>query len=146
MARNDLFSGSKIALICDETLLVYQRDDVDHIPFPALWDLPGGGREGNETPEECALRELEEEFGLCFDVDRLSWKHRYESDRPEGLATYFFVGTLKKEEITSICFGDEGQRWQMMDITSFLNAGDTVPHLVLRRSDYLAEREDDSRL
>nr|WP_231692828.1 NUDIX domain-containing protein [Vibrio campbellii] len=31
--------------------------------YPNYWDLPGGGREGNETPEDCALRELKENSG-----------------------------------------------------------------------------------
>ena len=34
------------------------------IPWPAFWDLPGGGREGTESPVECVLRETHEEFGL----------------------------------------------------------------------------------
>ena len=41
----------------NEKLLVYKRGD---IPFPSLWDFPGGGREGEETPEECVQRELDE--------------------------------------------------------------------------------------
>ncbi|WP_162869177.1 NUDIX domain-containing protein, partial [Escherichia coli] len=44
------FGGAKIALLCDGRLLVYQRDDKPGIPWPGMWDLPGGGRENGETP------------------------------------------------------------------------------------------------
>lgn len=44
------FSGAKIALLCDGQLLTYQRDDKPGIPWPGLWDLPGGGRESDESP------------------------------------------------------------------------------------------------
>ena len=41
----------------DEVLLIHEsaRD---------IWMLPGGGRERDETPEECCLREVLEETGL----------------------------------------------------------------------------------
>ncbi|MGC1332995.1 NUDIX domain-containing protein, partial [Pseudomonas sp.] len=52
-----LFSGAKIALLCDDLILIYQRDDKPNIPWPGLWDLPGGGREDDETPLQTAVRE-----------------------------------------------------------------------------------------
>ena len=45
MADGD-FSGAKIVLKCEDRLLTYLRDDKPGIPFPGIWDLPGGGREG----------------------------------------------------------------------------------------------------
>lgn len=36
------------------------------------WELPAGSREGNETPRECAIRELYEETGQ--EVDQLEFK------------------------------------------------------------------------
>ncbi|TRY16665.1 NUDIX domain-containing protein, partial [Geobacillus sp. LEMMJ02] len=77
------FSGSKIALFKDREILVYRRDDKPDIPFPGLWDLPGGGREGNETPEACVLRELHEEFGVTIPGSRISWSRVYPSSRPD---------------------------------------------------------------
>ena len=44
------FSGCKIALLCDDKLLTILRDDKASIPYPNMWELPGGGREGEETP------------------------------------------------------------------------------------------------
>lgn len=66
MTAAQAFAGAKLILTCGDDLLVCLRDDVDHIPWPAHWDLPGGGAEPGETPTDCALRELHEEFGLRF--------------------------------------------------------------------------------
>jgi hypothetical protein len=47
------FVGCKAALFCGDALLTYLRDDKPGLPWAAKWDLPGGGREGSETPEAC---------------------------------------------------------------------------------------------
>ena len=133
----DRFAGSKIALICDGTLLTYKRDDKPSIPFPGYWDLPGGGREGEETAEECAMRELEEEFGITVDANRIEWSRRYEGERADGLAAYFFVAHLHANEIAAIRFGDEGQYWEMTPIEDFLANEQAVPQLKRRLQDYL---------
>ena len=132
------FSGSKIAVFYGSKLITYQRDDLDHIPFPGCWDLPGGGREQYETPEQCALRELQEEFELIVPEDRISWKRRYTSELPDGLATYFLVTNIDESELASIQFGSEGQRWKLVSIDWFLHEQNVVPHLVARLEDYLS--------
>ena len=50
------FQGCKIALFCGDKLLVILRDDKENIPWPNMWELPGGGREGDESPFDCAAR------------------------------------------------------------------------------------------
>ena len=47
----------------DEVLLQL-RDDIQTIPYPNTWCLPGGHMEGEESPEECLVREMEEEMGI----------------------------------------------------------------------------------
>ncbi len=42
------FGGAKIALLCDDRLLVYQRDDKPGIPWPGL-GIAGGGRENERN-------------------------------------------------------------------------------------------------
>lgn len=136
------FNGAKLALLCAEQILVYQRDAKPDIPWPALWDLPGGGREDDETPERCALRELEEEFGLVLDEARLTWGRCYPPRQPGYLPSWLFAGQLHPAEIAAIRFGDEGQHWQLMSIVDFLAHSQAVPHLQARLRDYLGEREE----
>lgn len=47
----------------NEKILLMKRADSKKM-MPGRWEFPGGGVEEDETPEEAALRELEEETGL----------------------------------------------------------------------------------
>lgn len=115
------FVGCKAALFCGSKVLTYLRDDKPGLPWPARWDLPGGGREAAETPETCMLRELEEEFGLVLPPDRLLWQSRFPAMIDADLVSYFFAGRISPTDIAAIRFGDEGQFWQMMDLPEFLS-------------------------
>lgn len=137
----EAFNGAKLALLCDDQILVYQRDDKPDIPWPGLWDLPGGGREDGETPARCALRELEEEFGLVLDETRLTWGRCYPPRQPGYLPSWLFAGQLDGAEIATIRFGDEGQHWRLMTLADFLAHPQGVPHLQQRLRDYLEARE-----
>ena len=114
------FLGAKLALVAGGSILTYLRDDFAHIPWPGRWDLPGGGREGCETGEDCALRELTEEFGLVLSPDRLIWRREMPAMLDPRKGSWFFAGMLHPEEIASIRFGDEGQHWRMMPVAEFL--------------------------
>lgn len=35
-----------------------------------FWVFPGGGQEPNETPEQCCIREVKEEFGIDVEIVR----------------------------------------------------------------------------
>ena len=54
----------------DGHVLAFERADV-----PGAWQLPQGGIEGDESPEQAAWRELEEETGLGPDDVRLVGEH-----------------------------------------------------------------------
>jgi 8-oxo-dGTP diphosphatase len=128
------FVGAKVALFCGTGVLTCQRDDLPDLPWAGLWDLPGGGREGNEGPRDCLLRELHEEFGLRLPADRLIWERVFPSMLDASRASVFFGGHITMDEITGIRFGDEGQGWALMPVTEFLAHAGAVPEMQ-RRAD-----------
>ena len=126
------FVGAKAALLCGDALLTYLRDDKPRLPWPAMWDLPGGGREGDETPEACLLRELHEEFGLMLPPERLIWRKTWPSMIDAARPSVFFAGRITTAEIAAIRFGDEGQYWQMMPVADYLAHPQAIPELQRR--------------
>ncbi|MFZ4748328.1 MAG: NUDIX domain-containing protein [Sphingomonas sp.] len=122
------FAGAKLAAMLGDALLVYRRDDKPGIPFPDMLDLPGGGREGDETPAECALRELAEEFGVFVGVDRVHY-HRAYYLADHATMSHFLAVNLTEEEVASVRFGDEGQDWALLPAADFIADDDAVPRL-----------------
>ena len=133
------FTGCKIALFCGDKLLTILRDDKENIPWPNMWELPGGGREGDESPFECAEREAYEELGIHLTEDCLLWSKVYPSMLFEGKESVFLVGKLDQEQFDKIVFGDEGQGYRLMSIEEFLSSDKVVPQLQDRVRDYLEE-------
>lgn len=134
------FGGAKIALLCGDNVLVYQRDEKPGIPWPGCWDLPGGGREGSETPQQCVQRETLEEFGIRLLARQILWQQLYAGIHPGDLPTWFMIGEITPEQIAAIRFGEEGQRWQMMPVNEFVQHPQGIAHLRQRLADYLAQR------
>ena len=126
------FVGCKVALLCGDALLTYLRDDKPGLPWAAMWDLPGGGREGDETPDACLLRELHEEFGLVLPPDRLIWRKVWPSMMDATRLSVFFAGRITAAEIAAIRFGDEGQYWRMMPVADYLAHPRAIPELQRR--------------
>ena len=134
------FSGCQIALISDDKLLTILRDDISTIPWPNMWELPGGGREAEETPFECVQREVFEELGLKLEEADIVWIKEYQGMLDPDETSIFMVGTITQEDFASIAFGDEGQAYQMMDVSQFLSDDKVIPQLQSRLSDYLEVR------
>lgn len=119
------FSGAKLALFLGADLLVIKRDDKPDIPYPGYWDLPGGGREGDESPQDCALRETYEEVTLSLKADDFSWARSYV--RPRG-RVWFFVSHQPASLIAQVKLGSEGQCWRLMSPHDYCKEALAVPH------------------
>lgn len=97
------------------------------IPFPGLWDLPGGGREGHETPVACIRREVHEELGLCVASDHFNLFHHPSMHPVPG--SMFFVASVTPQEWSAATWGTEGEDWRLMPAPDFVQRQDAVPHL-----------------
>ncbi|MDP4020630.1 MAG: NUDIX hydrolase [Candidatus Adlerbacteria bacterium] len=131
------FVGSKAALFFEGKLLVYLRDNKPAIHWPNMWDFPGGGREHNETPLETIIREIKEEFSITLKSEAFIWKKEFPAMHDPSLTGIFLVGKLTHEDVNSIKFGEEGQKWQLMTVEEFLSRNDVIPHLKERLCTYL---------
>ncbi|MEC3859732.1 NUDIX hydrolase [Mesobacterium sp. TK19101] len=119
------FQGAKVMLFFGARLLVMRRDDKPGIPWPGFLDWPGGGREGDESPEACVLRETQEEIGLLLCPADLCWKSPYH--RP-GWLSWFFAAHLPAARANDIRFGNEGQGWMLIPPEAFLHDAKAIPH------------------
>ena len=135
------FTGCKIALICDGRILTILRDDKPTIPWPNLWELPGGGREGDESPFECVSREVYEELSIQLLKDDIVWSWIYPSMLDENKNSVFLVGKLTQEQFDSIVFGDEGQGYKLVRLEEFLASDRVVPQLQERVREYVEKNK-----
>lgn len=121
-------------LFLGDDLLIIRRDDTPGIPWPDYLDFPGGGREGAERPEECALRETFEETGLEVSQSDLVWRHQHGP-------SWFFAAHLPPEAANRVVFGGEGRGWELMAPATYLSRSDAIPHFRQMLETYLASRD-----
>ncbi len=128
------FTGVKAALLVEQSILVILRDNKPDIPWPNTWELPGGGREGQETPLECLQREVWEELGLTLTEESIIWSKIYPSMLDKDRSAVFVVGRISQEQYREIRFGDEGQEFKLMPVEDFIKAEGVIPQLQERET------------
>lgn len=133
------FGGAKLALYLGDRLAVILRDAKPDLIFADHWDLPGGGREGAESPQDCALRECHEELGLVVPEAAIIWGRAFAEGQQ---VKWFFVAQLKQAAIANVIFGDEGQQWRMMEEAAFLHHAKAVPAFQDRLVLWIAARDE----
>ena len=125
--------GAKLALFLGARIVVIQRDEKPGLLWPGYWDMPGGGREGAETPLQCALRETLEEISLDLDPSLVTWGRCYPTS--SGHRAWFFAAWAPEAMADQIVLGDEGQGWALWTPEQFLAHEKSVPQFKPRLRD-----------
>lgn len=130
------FHGVKVALLFDGKLLMQLRDNKPGLFNANMWDFPGGGREDNETPQECAMREVQEEFGITLTQESFIWEKVYPAQKDPNQKALFMIAHITQADVDGIDF-TEGQRWALMNQEDFFQKNDVIGALKERFKDYL---------
>ena len=136
---NTDFHGAKLALFVGNRLVTILRDDKPDIPWPAHWDMPGGGREGTETGVQCVLRETHEELSLLIPDTALTWGRLYER---KGLNFWFFAAQVPATAVTDLQLGTEGQCYELIAPRDYLIRERAIPQFQERLSHCLADLQE----
>ena len=99
-----------IFLNSNNEVLLLLRDDTVDIPFPNMWDIPGGKVEDNETPIETIRREMMEEMS----IKDLGEIQLFKIIKSENITDYIFWKRL--DLITSEIDLQEGQRVEYFNL------------------------------
>ncbi|QQR49965.1 NUDIX hydrolase [Candidatus Nomurabacteria bacterium] len=134
--END-FHGVKIALLVGDKILMHLRDNKPGLFNANMWDFVGGGREGTESSQECAIREVEEELGIVLSPQSFLWEKVYPAQKDPNQKAVFMVASISAEETDKIKL-TEGQKWDLFDQETFFAKQDVIPALKTRFNDYLA--------
>ncbi len=138
--KSTKFNGSKGLVMFGDKMLVYRRDgNTQSSPF--CLDLPGGGREGAETPFDTFKRELKEEFDLDIQKEQVHSSYQFPSILFPGELSFFFVTKPMNYDIKDINFGSEGLEWMLMTPQEFLERTDAIPRQQDRVRKILTEIE-----
>lgn len=130
------FNGAKGFVFVGEKILCYRRDGkTTNLPFKI--DLPGGGREGNESPFETFRRETMEEFGIEIEKENIVYANTHQSIIEPNKQSYFIVAKLPKDFENRIVFGNEGLEFLLLDIEDYLSRNDVVERHKVRLREYL---------
>jgi 8-oxo-dGTP diphosphatase len=104
-----------ILLNSNNEVLLLLRDDRVDIPFPNMWDIPGGKVEINEDPEFAVRREMNEELGIA-NLDEIDL---FKIITSENLTDYIF---WKKLELNPLEIDlKEGQRIEYFSLERIRN-------------------------
>ena len=133
--END-FHGVKIAILVDNKLLMFLRDNKPGLFNANMWDFLGGGREGQESPQKCAIREIQEETGIILPLESFIWENVYPAQKDPNQKAIFMVAKISKESIDNIIL-TEGQKWALFDKETFFAKEDIITALKTRFNDYL---------
>lgn len=85
--------------------------------YKKSWQMPGGGVEDGESPEEAAIREVQEELGLALPIDSLTIKGTIYKKDEEILFMIYECNKRFPEDIKLTTQEDEVTDFKFVDTT-----------------------------
>jgi 8-oxo-dGTP diphosphatase len=131
------FNGAKGLVFLGDKILTYRRDNKTN-NSPLCIDLPGGGREEDESPFDTFKREIKEEFGIDIEKNDIKFSCTVQSVIESNKKSYFVVAILPKIKASDVVFGNEGVEWMLMSPQEFINRHDGIHRQQKRVEKYLA--------
>jgi len=131
------FNGAKGLVFLGDKILTYRRDNKTS-NSPLCIDLPGGGREGDESPFDSFKREIREEFGIDIEKDEIEFSCTIPSVIEPNKKSYFIVAKTLRFKPEDIVFGNEGTEWILMTPEEFIKRSDGIDRQQKRVEKYLA--------
>lgn len=90
------------AIILDkDKVLIAQREEGSNMEFK--WEFPGGKLEGNETPEQCLVREIKEELDMVIEPVEIYKAVRHKYREKDILLLAYICRLVKGEGIPIEC-------------------------------------------
>ncbi len=130
------FNGAKGIVFLGDEMLVYRRDTKTN-NFPLHIDLPGGGREENESPFETFQREVKEEFGIEINSDEIIFSCTTPSTIEPDKKSFFVVAKTSRFKPENVVFGNEGTEWMLMSVNEFIQRPDGIKRQQKRVENYI---------
>ena len=110
-----------IVFMEDGIVLMHRKNVKRNKDYKEYYAFPGGGLEEGETLEECAIREIKEEFGIDVKVIR----KLYELENTKSnMKEYFFLCKYIGGK-----FGT-GEGEEFSDSPNYKDAGEYIPEIV----------------
>lgn len=103
------FPVSIKGVIVDQGRVVLLKNERDE------WELPGGKLELGETPQDCLVREIDEELGLSVAVDRIldTWTYHIR----EGIDVFIVTYGCRPKPFSRITHSPEHKAADWFDLT-----------------------------
>lgn len=134
--QDTAFHGTKALIQVADRVIVLRRD-ARGFHHPLQIDLPGGGREGHESPFETLHREIIEILNISIEKDDIMYSRRYANNGHQSDDSFFVVTRRLDLDESKIVFGEKGLMYHFMTIHDYLENTESVEKQKERIIDYL---------
>lgn len=119
------FHGVKGLVRVGDKIIAIRRDD-HTLKYPLHIDVPGGGREEQESPFETLSREIREVLAITLTHDDIVYSKRYANPPSRDHDTFFMVTRELTLDPHDIVFGEKGLTYHIMTVHDFISSETAV--------------------